>query len=77
MSFGFAWSPQRQYPVSSSPTISPTLELNSLLSEKEKNESGFNFYYFVYILLAISKIRWIKSGDETLKSNRYEVQNCW
>lgn len=44
---------------------------------ERKNESGFNFFYFVYALLAISKIRWIKSGDETLKSNRYEVQNCW
>ena len=44
---------------------------------ERKNESGFNFFYFVYALLAISKIRWIKSGDETLKSNRYEMQNCW
>lgn len=66
MLFGCAWSVQRQYPVSSSPTISPTLELNPLLSEKEKKKCGFNFYYFAYALLAISKIRWIKSGDETL-----------
>ena len=39
MLFGFAWSVQRQYPVSSSPTISPTLELNPLLSEKEKTNT--------------------------------------
>lgn len=50
MLFGFAWSAQRQYPVSSSPTNSPTLELNSLLSEKEKTKVVLIYLFCVRII---------------------------